>query len=75
MELNPLAPSPFEIVFTGAALVAVLFTGYAAVRMTRGQWPVPFGLTLVLLTFLVPFGGPILLGVLRLRAAVRTRRA
>lgn len=75
MELNPLAPSAAEIVFGLAALVAVLFAAYAVVKMARRQWPVPFGLTMILLTCVVPFSGPVALGVLRLRAAVHARRA
>lgn len=74
VELTPLSPHLAEVVFSVAALVAVLFAAYAIRKMAIRQWPVGFGLTLILLTFVVPFGGPVLLAALKLRSVVRSRK-
>ncbi|MDO9398489.1 MAG: hypothetical protein Q7T71_18240 [Herbiconiux sp.] len=63
MELEPLAASPFEVVLTAALVTAIVFTAHAIWKVARHDWPVGFALTLVVLTFVVPFSGPVLLGL------------
>ena len=63
MELTALAPSPLEVVYSVAAVVALVFAAYAIRKMVKREWPVGFVLTLVLFTLVVPFSGPIFVGL------------
>ncbi|KQT94304.1 hypothetical protein ASG49_05280 [Marmoricola sp. Leaf446] len=60
-EPAPLAPTGVEVWFAVAAAVAVVFAGFAIWKLVRHEWSVGFALTLVLLTFVVPFAGPVVL--------------
>ena len=74
MELASLAPQPIEIVYSVAAVVALVFAVYAIRQMIRREWTTGFGLTLVLLTFVVPFAGPVIVGALRVSSVAHSRR-
>ena len=69
--MDPLAPSSLEIVFMVAAIVAVIFACYAIRQMSTHQWSVAAGLTLIVLTVLIPFAGPVLVAGLRARDRMR----
>jgi hypothetical protein len=63
MELTPLAPRPLEVVYTVASVVALIFAVYAIRKMVKREWPVGFGLALILFTFVLPFSGPVIVGL------------
>jgi predicted Kef-type K+ transport protein len=63
MEPTPLAPSPIEVVYAIAVVVALVFAAYAIRKMAKHEWPVGFALTLILFTFVVPFSGPVVVGL------------
>lgn len=62
MEPPSLAPTPVEMVYVVASVAALLFAVHAVRRISRGDWPLGYGLTLVLLTLVVPFSGPVIVG-------------
>lgn len=71
VESVSLSPSPLEVAFTvlflATSVVAVLFAVVAIVMMARGKWGVAHGVALLVVTFIVPFGGPIILAGLGIR--------
>lgn len=73
MELNTISPHPIEVVYSVASLVAVVFTVYAIRKMAKREWTVAAGLTLILMSFVVPFGGPIIVLAIKLVNALRAR--
>jgi hypothetical protein len=60
VELDPLLPQPIEVVFAGVLVATVLFAAYAIIKMVTRQWTVGIGLTLIVLTLFVSFGGAVL---------------
>lgn len=63
MEMTPIAPSPLEVVYAVATVIALLFAAYAIRKMAKHDWPVGFGLSLIVFTFVVPFSGPVIVGL------------
>jgi hypothetical protein len=74
-ELSPLAPTTFELVFTLGAVTALLFAVYAVYKVRRGDWAFGAGLTLAVITFIIPFSGPLLVAALTWRRHLRARRS
>lgn len=74
MELTSLSPSSGEVAVAVVAIVTLLFVGYAALQMVTRRWDVRFGLTLVLLTVVVPLAGPVVLTALHLWRRAQARR-
>lgn len=74
MEASPLAPTAGEVMLAVGAVVAVVFIAYAVWRMATRAWPVPFGLTLIVLTWIIPFSGPLLLVLARMWVRLEARR-
>ena len=55
-----------EVLYSLAFMTRVVFAVYAVIKMVRRHWPAGFGLTLILLTLIVPFSGPTALGLRKL---------
>jgi hypothetical protein len=63
MKLSPIAPSPLEVVYAVATVVALIFAAYAIRKMAKHEWSIGFGLALILFAFVVPFSGPVIVGL------------
>jgi cytochrome c biogenesis protein CcdA len=69
-----MSPSPIEIVISVAWLMAVLFALFSVLMMALGKWSIVNGVLLLVATFVIPFGGPIILIGLAIRNRMRSSR-
>lgn len=70
-KLGPLPVRPIETVMFLGSVVAIAFVFFALWKVSRRDWSWPYAVGLVLLSFLLPFAGPVVAvvraGWLRLR--------
>ncbi|MFB9313035.1 hypothetical protein [Nocardioides plantarum] len=60
-ELDPIAPSPSELILTfSPLLIHVALVAFVVIKMLRGKATAPYGVFGFLLVFFVPIVGPLL---------------
>ena len=58
-KLNPMPTPPIETVLALGSVVAVVFVFFALWKVARHEWTWPYAIGLVLISFIIPFSGPV----------------